>query len=117
MNERLHALCAEILAAPPLDETGRRTIGLDELADRLDRISHDSAEIAWVIETLEAADCEVVSPPSEAGPILHEILPVARRLRATLGRAPTADEVAEAAGVEVESVRTALFYGRVIGRG
>lgn len=117
MNDRLHALCAEILAAPALDATDRRAISLDALADRLATISNDSAEIAWVIDTLEAAGCEVVSPPSEAGPTLHEVLPVARRLRTSLGRAPTPEEIAHVAGVPVEDVRTALFYGRVMGRG
>jgi DNA-directed RNA polymerase sigma subunit (sigma70/sigma32) len=45
------------------------------------------------------------------------VLPLARDLRVKLGRAPTAEELAEAAGVSVEAVRTALFFGRVMGRG
>jgi hypothetical protein len=117
MNARLEALCTAILSEVPPGEDARREISLDALAERLGGVSGDSAEIAWVIETLEAAGCEVVSPPSEAGPTLHAVLPLARDLRVKLGRAPTAEELAEAAGVSVEAVRTALFFGRVMGRG
>jgi hypothetical protein len=117
MNARLEALCTAILTEVPPGADARREISLDALSDRLGGVSGDAAEIAWVIETLEAAGCEVVSPPSDAGPTLHAVLPLARDLRVTLGRAPTAEELADAAGVSVEAVRTALFFGRVMGRG
>ncbi len=113
MNERLQHLCMTILEG----EATSISISIDDLADRIAAISNDARDIEWVISTLEAAGCEVISPPSDAGERLQSLMPVARRLRESLGRAPTAEEVAAALRVDVESVRGALFYGQVVGRG
>lgn len=109
MNARLDALRRDILA-----ET--RTISLDALAERLERVSGDPQEIAWLIEALEADGCEVEAPPGQAAPDLRRVLPAARELRVRLGRAPTPEEIAHETQLPVDAVRTALFFGRVMGR-
>lgn len=115
MNDALEALLSTLVSE--VRATGAGSLSLDELAARLESARIDSSEIAWLIESLEAAGVEVESPPSEARANLRAVLPAARTLRDRLGRSPTAEELSAETSLPVDAVRGALFLGQVLGRG
>lgn len=92
-------------------------VTLDALGDAIGAMAITPIEIEQVIDAVEAAGRTVGSAPGGDGEArLVRVLGAARELRAELGRAPTAGEVAERAQMSLEAVRHALALARVMQR-
>jgi hypothetical protein len=94
-----------------------RTVSLDALGEAIGARAVTQDEIDGVIAALESAGRKV---GDEAGPQgesrLRLVLETARALKAELGRAPTAPEIAARAGLSEDAVRHALALVRVMQR-
>lgn len=94
---------------------GRRSLSLNELADLvIDKRSIGYAEIELIIDAVEAQGIEVAPPAAEPSETLAAVLAAARTLRAELGRAPTAEEIAKRTGLDATDVHAALTYARTL---
>ncbi|MCA9619990.1 MAG: hypothetical protein KC731_13285 [Myxococcales bacterium] len=92
-------------------ETARVDLNdIDEVIG-LRAVSYEDVEL--VIQELEARGCSVGGEPTvREMDLLRHVLAAARRLRQELGRAPTSEEVAEAAKKPLYVVRRALENAR-----
>jgi hypothetical protein len=98
--------------------SGRRELSLDELADL---VFHERSvgygEIERLIDAFEARGVAVGGPPpddDQAGELLAPVLASARALQAELGRAPTPEEIATRAGIDLGAVKRALAFARTL---
>jgi hypothetical protein len=107
----LQIIFEEIMAAHPEGLT------LDELSDELAPRRVTYADIDLIIGALEEAGFDLSGPERAARPEeLARALTAARALAAETGKRPTAEEIAERAGLTVADVRRALRLGRSAGK-
>jgi uncharacterized protein YidB (DUF937 family) len=106
-----------VLARLLADSAGTRKVTLDEIGEAIGVIAVSTDDVDALITALEKAGRAVVGPEGARGVgNLQRVLPVARALAASLGRAPSVTELAEKTGLSEEDVRNALALGRVMGR-
>ena len=92
-------------------------IALDDVGDALGTTAASYDEIDAMLHALEAAGRRVSGPEGAKGErTLRTVLDDARAFRAETGRAPTAPQIAERTGLDVERVRHALALARVISK-
>jgi hypothetical protein len=92
-------------------------VQLETLADALGPAPVTPDEIGEMIDALEAKGCSVGDPDAPpASRVLHQVLLAARGLRRSLGRTPTAQEIAVEAGLSSGEVRLALLFAQVLQR-
>jgi hypothetical protein len=95
-----------------------REVTLDALGDAIGTraVTHD--EIDAMIGALEAQGRRVVgaSGAGEGEARLRAVVAAARDLRASLGRTPTAREIADKTGLDLDAVKHALALARVMQR-
>lgn len=94
-----------------------QVIELDTIGDEIGELAVSVDDIDRIITALEADGRLVGTPqPVAASADLGRVLQAARSLRASLGRTPTAPEIAAHAELELSSVRSALLFVRVVQR-
>ncbi|MBX3229557.1 MAG: hypothetical protein KIT84_04415 [Labilithrix sp.] len=92
-------------------------IELDALGDAIGARSVSADEIDAMLRLIEARGHRVETRPGGGGEAaLKEVLAAARVLRAELGRAPRASEIAARAGLAEIDVRHALALARIMQR-
>lgn len=102
--EALLALEVEVLS---LDHIGAALGAMRVTPDEIDELLH------W----LERHGRPIGDPPEQgAAALLTEVLSIARRLRAELGRPPQPREIAERGALSIEAVQRALWFARVLQR-
>jgi hypothetical protein len=110
---KLVAVAEKLLA----DSAASKTVSLDAMGEAIGLVPVSSEDVDALMTALEAAGRQVVGPEGARGVAnLQRVIPAARALSATLGRAPTVDELASETGIAVDDVRHALALGRVMGR-
>ncbi|HEX7476751.1 MAG TPA: sigma-70 domain-containing protein [Polyangiales bacterium] len=94
-----------------------QVVDLDSLADEIGVAAVNAQEIDAMLSALEHAG-RSVGGPAASGPSagLGQVLGAARRLRAELGRTPSATEIAASENLELSTVRTALLFARIVQR-
>jgi hypothetical protein len=86
-------------------------VHLNDLAEAIGTEAVTPDEIEAVVDRLEAAGLRVGEPLDGLDVlVIREVLASARRLRASLGRPPTVDEIAADAGHPAHAVRRALEH-------
>jgi hypothetical protein len=86
---------------------------LDELSEELSGKPVNYADIDELIGALEEAGVDLDGPAPPSGPEeLVKVLAVARALTEETGKRPTAEEIAQRAGMTISAVRRALLFGR-----
>jgi hypothetical protein len=90
---------------------GAGHVHLNDLAEAIGAEPVTPDEIDALVERLEAAGLRVGEPLDGLDVmVIRQVVASARRLRAALGRAPTADEIAEESGHTPHAVRRALKH-------
>lgn len=113
MRAGLSEVVAQLLAG---SEAGGR-VSIDQVAEAIGTRAIDQTDVEAIFEALEAQGREVWAPSGGSGVAqLGRVLGAARPLRASLGRAPSAAEIAASLGVPVDEVHRALLLGKVMGR-
>jgi hypothetical protein len=98
-------------------EGGSGELSLDAIAEALGTLNIDSEEIDALFSWLEARGRRIGEASiGRASTSLGEVLRAARALKSTLGRTPTAPEIAEHSGVPLEAVRRALLFSQIVQR-
>ncbi len=93
------------------------SVTLDAIGEAIGARAIGQDEIDAMLSAIEARGRRVESPPGGRGEAhLKEVLAAARVLRAELGRAPRAEEIAARAGLSREDVQHALSLARIIQR-
>jgi hypothetical protein len=94
-----------------------RQVTLDAVGDAIGTLAVDARDVEAIFDALEAAGRRIGAPSGSHGESrLREVLVAARALRAELGRAPTAEEVAARSGLSLDAVRHALALAKVMQR-
>ena len=108
----------ELLAlAQRLLSSDAAVLTLDHVADAIGTLRVTPDEIGAMLDWLEAQGRPVADPVGPgASALLAQVLPVARSLRAELGRAPQPREIAERAGLALEAVQRGLWFARILQR-
>jgi hypothetical protein len=95
--------------------SGRVT--LDEVGEAIGVVPVSTDDVDALLTALEEAGREVAGPEGARGvKNLQRVIPAARALAVSLGRAPTLVELAAQTGLSEDDVRHALALGRVLGR-
>jgi hypothetical protein len=94
-----------------------RRLTLDEVGEAIGVVAVSTDDVDVLLAALEKEGREVVGPEGARGVgNLRQVLPAARALTRSLGRAPTFAELAKQTGLSEDDVRHALALGRVMGR-
>jgi len=110
---RLEPVLARLLA----DSEGSRKVTLDDVGEAIGVAAVSTDDVDALLTALEKAGRAVVGPEGARGVgNLRRVLPAARALAASLGRAPTPAELAQKTGLSEDDVRHALALGQVMGR-
>jgi hypothetical protein len=110
-----HPLYGEWLRA--LLAPGARSVSLDEIGEVIGAASVTPPDIEALIVDLEKAGCNVGEEAKDsARELLAVVLRAARELRTTLGRNPTAPEIATHSGLSPSQVKSALLFAQVLQR-
>jgi hypothetical protein len=113
MRPELERIAQSILAATSVGDA----VELDAIGEAIGTASISPDEIDALFGVLEAAGRRIASPEGARGIArLARVLDAARALRAELGRAPRADEIARHAGLSAAEVQHALALARVMQR-
>lgn len=97
--------------------TRGEAIALDDVGDALGTTAASYDEIDAMLRALEAEGRRVAGPEGAKGErTLQTVLADARVFRAEHGRAPSAAQIAERTGLDVERVRHALALARVMAK-
>jgi Sigma-70 region 3 len=92
-------------------------IDIDDFAILVRPLDATSEELDELMSALEEKGISVRAPEGGQGEKnLAIVLRAARDLQASLGRTPTASEIAEHTNIDVVLVRQALALGRIMGR-
>lgn len=92
-------------------------LSLDTIAEALGTLNVDSEEIEALFSWLEAHGRRIGDASiGRASTSLAEVLRAARTLKQSLGRTPSAREIAEHSGVPLEAVRRALLFSQIVQR-
>jgi hypothetical protein len=110
MRRELDMILQQLLAR---DESA---ISLDAIGAAIgaERITQD--EIEQLLALLEKAGREIGGPTPKVRANLHPVLEQARRLKRKQNATPNVTAIAEATGLTVAEVRSALLYATVMGR-
>jgi hypothetical protein len=99
------------------DSAASRRVTLDEVGEAIGVVAVSTDDVDALLGALERAGREIVGPEGARGvKNLQRVIPAARALAGSLGRAPTLAELAMETGFSEEDVRHALALGRVMGR-
>jgi hypothetical protein len=110
---KLQPALARLLA----DSEASLRVTLDEVGEAAGVVAVSTDDADALLAALEAAGRVIVGPEGQRGVgNLQRVLPAARALAASLGRAPTLAELAQETGLSEDDVRHALALGRVMGR-
>jgi hypothetical protein len=92
-------------------------LSLDVVADAIGAAQVSVDEIDLIFRALEDQDRRITQEDTRsASAELGLTLKAARRLRDTLKRSPTPEEIAKEAGITLTSVRCALLFARILQR-
>lgn len=111
MRREIEEVLQKLLAQPGPQ------LSLDAVGEALGTLAVTVDEVDHLMRTLEQHG-RVVDEGATASPSTHlaVTLTSARRLRISLNRPPTPDEIAADAGISVTSVRSALLFARILQR-
>lgn len=99
-----------------LEHSGH-TLSLDVIAEALGTLNVDSEDIDALFSWLEARGRTIGDPSlGTASAPLAAVLRAARDLKASLGRTPSAREIAAHSGLSIEAVRRALLFAQIVQR-
>jgi DNA-directed RNA polymerase sigma subunit (sigma70/sigma32) len=108
---------APILARLLAESADSRQVTLDEVGEAIGVLAVSTDDVDALLAALEKEGRQVKGPEGQRGVgNLRKVLPAARALTGSLGRAPTPAELAELTGLSEDDVRHALALGRVMGR-
>ncbi len=120
MSDPKGGLSAELRAVLESLLVGTKTgdaIELDAIGEAIGARFVSQDDIDQLITTIEARGRTITTREGGRGEAdLKVVLVTARRLRATLGRAPRPDEIAKATDLSLESVRHALALAKIMQR-
>ena len=106
----------EAVGSALLTEAGQE-LSLDVIAEALGTLNVDSEEIDALFGWLEARGRRIGDASiGRASTSLADVLRTARALKTSLGRTPSAREIAEHSGVPLEAVRRALLFAQIVQR-
>ena len=112
----MRPLIEEILQALLARHRASGRVHLNDLAEVIGARAVTPEEIEHLVDRLEAEGLRVgeVLDDQDVG-VLRAVLESARRLRASLGRRPSVEEIAADAGLPSHEVRRALEHGGLPG--
>jgi hypothetical protein len=99
------------------DSEDSRAVDLDAIGEALGVLAVSADEIDALMKALEDAGRRIEAPDGQHGESrLRTVIATARALRAELGRAPRASEIAARAKMPIAHVEHALALARVMQR-
>ena len=111
LRKELVAVGESLLARSP------DVLSLDAIGEALGTLNVDSEEIDALFSWLEARGRSIGDGSlGKASTSLAGVLRAARTLKASLGRTPSASEIAEHSGLALDAVRRALLFSQIVQR-
>ena len=94
----------------------QRVLSLDQIGEAIGAAAISADEIEEIYRLLEDAGRQIDTATPNVRKHLELVLREARRLKQLHHSAPTVEAIAEATGLDVSGVRSALLYASVLGR-